>query len=162
MPLIFADKRPLVTTHLRSHAFELFLNRCLDLVVSTILIVLLSPLLLAIAVAVKLDSPGPALFRQEREGFLLNRFRILKFRSLHIDAEDRSGIAQVEVGDARVTKVGRILRRTSLDELPQLINIFLGQMSLVGPRPHVPGMWAANHPYTVLVCKRCPDHTSVA
>jgi undecaprenyl-phosphate galactose phosphotransferase/putative colanic acid biosynthesis UDP-glucose lipid carrier transferase len=95
----------------------------------------LAPLLLLIASAVKLDSPGPVLFRQRRCGFDNREFVILKFRTMTV-LEDDGSIVQAKPGDERVTRVGRMLRRTSLDELPQLINVIHGEMSLVGPRPH--------------------------
>ena len=121
------------------------IKRAVDIVVAALAIVLLSPLMLAIAVAVRLDSRGPALFKQLRAGLHGRAFRILKFRTMCHDAEERISevIAVDELrepmfkvrGDPRVTRVGRLLRRTSLDELPQLFNVLGGQMSLVGPRP---------------------------
>jgi len=120
-------------------------KRVVDLVASTVALVALSPLLLGIAIAVRRDSPGPILFRQERVGVHGRRFRILKFRTMGADAEDRleelmarneiRGQAFKVTADPRITKVGRWLRATSLDELPQLWNVVRGEMSLVGPRP---------------------------
>ncbi|MDN5863148.1 MAG: exopolysaccharide biosynthesis polyprenyl glycosylphosphotransferase, partial [Salinisphaera sp.] len=98
-------------------------------------LVLLSPLLLGVAAAIRLTSPGPALFRQERRGFNGRNFRILKFRSMRV-MEDGRAIRQARANDPRVTPIGRFIRRTSIDELPQLINVLRGEMSLVGPRPH--------------------------
>jgi len=95
----------------------------------------LSPLLLATAALVKLDSPGPVLFRQRRSGFDNREFVIFKFRTMTV-MEDADRIAQTRRGDERVTRAGRILRRASIDELPQLLNVLRGEMSLVGPRPH--------------------------
>jgi lipopolysaccharide/colanic/teichoic acid biosynthesis glycosyltransferase len=132
----------------------LALKRATDLVLATILLILLSPLLLLVALAVRLDSPGPSLFRQRRLGRDGREFAILKFRSMAEDASPelhRRYIAQLAgekpgppdgplrklTGDPRVTRVGAILRRTSIDELPQLLNVVAGQMSLVGPRPAV-------------------------
>jgi len=112
---------------------------------------LLSPLLLAIAVAIKLTSPGPVFFTQYRYGHRNRRFRIYKFRTMHTEMSDVSGVAQTVGDDPRVTLLGRALRRMSLDELPQLINVVIGDMSLVGPRPHVPGMKAASVRYEDLV-----------
>lgn len=112
-------------------------KRLLDLVASGLGLLLLAPLLFLIALAVKLDSPGPVFFRQERVGRHGRTFRIHKFRTMVTDAE-RKGL-QITVGaDARVTRVGEILRKHKLDELAQLIDVFAGDMSLVGPRPEVP------------------------
>jgi lipopolysaccharide/colanic/teichoic acid biosynthesis glycosyltransferase len=110
-----------------------------------------APLLLAIAVTIKLTSRGPVLFFQYRYGYRNRRFKIYKFRSMRVDAGDTSGVKQTVEGDRRVTWIGKILRKTSLDEIPQLINVIKGDMSLVGPRPHVPGMLAANLLYEDLV-----------
>jgi Undecaprenyl-phosphate glucose phosphotransferase len=114
---------------------ERMLKRCLDVTVATALLLLLSPLLIAIAILIRLDSRGPILFCQKRVGFCGRTFMIYKFRSM-TTTEDGPVIRQVERGDARITRVGRILRELSLDELPQLINVVIGDMSLVGPRPH--------------------------
>jgi exopolysaccharide biosynthesis polyprenyl glycosylphosphotransferase len=121
-------------------------KRILDLLVSGTMLVLLSPVLLAIAIAVKIDSRGPVFFRQPRTGRRNKSFRLIKFRSMYIDAEDRKkemeklnessdGVMFKIRDDPRVTRVGRFIRRYSLDELPQLFNVLLGEMSLVGPRP---------------------------
>jgi len=113
-------------------------KRLLDLVVSGFFIVLLSPLMLALAVIVKATSPGPVLFRQNRMGRNGRPFAICKFRSMITNAPDLrnpDGSAVTDEDDPRVTKIGRFLRKTSLDELPQLFNVFKGDMSLVGPRP---------------------------
>jgi Undecaprenyl-phosphate glucose phosphotransferase len=114
------------------------LKRGLDLAFSTLGLVLLSPLLVAIAVWVKLDSPGPILYVQERLGINGRRFRMLKFRTMRVDAESEEAPGWTRPGDPRRTGAGRILRSLSLDELPQLWNVLLGQMSLVGPRPERP------------------------
>jgi lipopolysaccharide/colanic/teichoic acid biosynthesis glycosyltransferase len=115
----------------------MMLKRAFDLLVSGIALVLIAPVLLAISLAIKLDSPGPAFFRQERVGRFGRTFRIRKFRSMTADAPARG--PQLTVGnDARVTRVGGFLRRHKLDELPQLIDVFVGNMSIVGPRPEVP------------------------
>lgn len=112
-------------------------KRTLDLVGSGIGLILLSPVLIGIAAAVRLDSPGPVFFRQERVGLGGARFRIHKFRTMTVDV---SGTArQITVGaDRRITRSGHFLRKYKLDELAQLIDVFFGQMSLVGPRPEVP------------------------
>ena len=114
---------------------ERAIKRSLDLIVGGVAGVVLLPLMLILAVIIKLDSDGPVLFRQTRNGFNNRSFRILKFRTLST-LEDGANITQVTRNDSRVTRVGRLLRRTSLDELPQLWNVIRGDMSLVGPRPH--------------------------
>lgn len=110
-------------------------KRALDLVVAASLLVVLSPLILLAAVAVRLETPGPILFTQRRRGLDGRPFTILKLRSMRV-LEDGGWIEQVRRGDPRVTRVGRWLRRLSVDELPQLINVLRGEMSMVGPRPH--------------------------
>jgi lipopolysaccharide/colanic/teichoic acid biosynthesis glycosyltransferase len=112
-------------------------KRTIDLVLSSVGLVVLSPVLIIIAIAITLDNPGPVFFRQERVGRGGVSFRIFKFRTMIVDA-DRAAAQLTVCGDKRITKVGHWLRRSKLDELPQLINIFLGEMSLVGPRPEVP------------------------
>jgi exopolysaccharide biosynthesis polyprenyl glycosylphosphotransferase len=126
----------------------LLFKRAFDVLSSGMALLLLSPAFLATAVAVKLDSPGPIFFRQTRVGKNGRPFKMLKFRSMHIDAEARleslraqneaSGPVFKMKNDPRVTRVGRFIRRTSLDELPQFLNVFSGEMSIVGPRPPVP------------------------
>jgi exopolysaccharide biosynthesis polyprenyl glycosylphosphotransferase len=110
-------------------------KRMLDLAVAAVLAILLSPLLVLITIAVALDSPGPVLFCQRRTGLNGRPFPIFKFRSMHV-LEDGARVTQARTNDPRITRVGRILRKLSLDELPQLINVLAGEMSLVGPRPH--------------------------
>ncbi len=117
------------------------MKRAFDLVVAACALLLLAlPMLLA-AVLVWLDSGRPVLFVQQRVGRDGRLFRLLKFRSMVVDAESR-GPQRTAAGDARITRVGRVLRRTSVDELPQLINVLRGDMSLVGPRPDVPAQRA--------------------
>lgn len=112
-------------------------KRVFDLVVASVLLALLAPLLLVIAAWVRVDSPGPALFRQQRVGRGGRAFRIHKFRTMVVDAP-RRGPALTVGDDPRITRAGRWLRRRRLDELPQLIDVVRGDMSLVGPRPEVP------------------------
>jgi exopolysaccharide biosynthesis polyprenyl glycosylphosphotransferase len=112
-------------------------KRAADLTLSAVMLLLLAPLLLAIAVLVRLDSRGPALFVQKRVGLNGRLFDIFKFRSMHIDVP-RYDLSPATSDDRRITRIGRLLRRTSLDELPQLMNVLLGDMSLVGPRPEMP------------------------
>jgi len=117
--------------------WDMVLKATFDRVVGAIILVLLSPVLALVALAVKLDSPGPVLFLQKRYGFNNERIDVYKFRSLFHDQADPLASKVVTKGDKRVTRVGRIIRKTSLDELPQLFNVvFKGNLSLVGPRPH--------------------------
>ncbi len=111
------------------------MKRLFDITLSALFLLLLSPLLLLLALAVKLTSPGPMLFQQERVGLDGKAFAMLKFRTMAADAEARTGPVFAAAGDARTTPIGSLLRRTSLDELPQLWNVLVGDMSLVGPRP---------------------------
>jgi Undecaprenyl-phosphate glucose phosphotransferase len=111
------------------------LKRTLDLALACVGLVLLAPLFAAAAIAIKLESPGPVIYRQARRGFNGETFMIWKFRSMRV-MESGHAMVQARRGDARITRVGRILRATSIDELPQLVNVLLGQMSIVGPRPH--------------------------
>jgi lipopolysaccharide/colanic/teichoic acid biosynthesis glycosyltransferase len=126
-------------------------KRMFDLVAASAGLLFLLPVFVAIAVAIKATSPGPVFFRQYRYGYRNRLFRIYKFRTMHTALGDSSGRRQTVAQDARITRVGRMLRKTSLDEIPQLINVLKGDMSLVGPRPHVPGMLAAGMLYEDLV-----------
>lgn len=110
-------------------------KRVLDVVVASLAIVALLPLMMLAAAAIKLDSPGPVIFRQRRSGFDQRQFTIFKFRTMHV-LDDGVDVRQARRGDARITRIGVFLRRTSIDELPQLLNVLRGEMSLVGPRPH--------------------------
>jgi exopolysaccharide biosynthesis polyprenyl glycosylphosphotransferase len=107
----------------------------LDLIIAVVGIVLLTPMFLVIALAIKLDSPGPALFMQTRHGFNSKKFKIFKFRTMTV-LDNGAKIEQAVRGDTRVTNIGTWLRKTSIDELPQLFNVLKGEMSIVGPRPH--------------------------
>jgi lipopolysaccharide/colanic/teichoic acid biosynthesis glycosyltransferase len=132
----------------RFFSYETTLKRLLDLLLASLGLLATLPIWLVIVVAIRRDSPGPAIFVQERVGVQGRRFRFYKFRSMYADAEHRLAELQAnnEVSgpvfkmrsDPRVTKVGGLLRRTSLDELPQLLNVLKGEMSLVGPRPPLP------------------------
>jgi putative colanic acid biosynthesis UDP-glucose lipid carrier transferase len=120
--------RPLSTT-------EVFIKRGVDIVLATIALIILSPLLAAVAIAIKYDSPGPIIFRQRRYGFNQEPFQIFKFRSMTV-LEDNAKLKQATEDDARFTGIGKFMRRLNIDELPQLLNVLRGEMSLVGPRPH--------------------------
>lgn len=129
-------------------------KRAIDLVCAAIAIVFLSPLLLLIAIAIKLDSNGPVVFKQRRNGFNSKPFIIYKFCSMTVQ-EDGSVITQARKNDRRVTRVGKVLRRSSMDELPQLFNVLKGDMSLVGPRPHA---LAHDDEYKALIAKYASRH----
>jgi lipopolysaccharide/colanic/teichoic acid biosynthesis glycosyltransferase len=112
-------------------------KRAVDVVGAFAALIVSIPVLLACAIAVRLDSKGPIFFRQRRVGQYGRPFRIFKFRTM-VDGADKQGSSLTASGDARITKVGKFLRRTKLDEVPQLLNVFRGEMSIVGPRPEVP------------------------
>jgi len=131
LPIIRLNDSPIDT-------WQAFAKRCLDASLSAIALVVLLPLLVLIGVLVKVTSPGPALYSQERMGLDGRTFRMLKFRSMRVDAEGPSSVGWTRKGDSRRTPLGTLLRRTSLDELPQLWNVLVGHMSLVGPRPERP------------------------
>ncbi|MGF7159482.1 Undecaprenyl-phosphate glucose phosphotransferase [Rhodoligotrophos appendicifer] len=114
---------------------EVITKRVFDIIVASLALVMLSPVLLLTAIAIKLDSKGPVLFRQTRHGFNHETFRVFKFRSMTV-LEDGAAFRQATKGDVRITRVGRWLRRANIDELPQFVNVLLGHMSVVGPRPH--------------------------
>jgi exopolysaccharide biosynthesis polyprenyl glycosylphosphotransferase len=115
--------------------FNRAVKRAFDIAAAIAGLILMSPLFIIVSLAIKLDSPGPVLFRQTRHGYNNELIRVLKFRSM-IVMEDGDNFTQVTRHDPRVTRLGRFLRRTNIDELPQLINVVAGDMSLVGPRPH--------------------------
>lgn len=126
-------------------------KRVFDIGLAVVALVLLAPLLVAIALSIKVTSKGPVFFRQAREGYFGRSFMALKFRTMAATQCDLSGVAQTAANDQRVTPLGKVLRRTSLDELPQLFNVLVGDMSMVGPRPHVSGMLAGGMSYRELV-----------
>lgn len=129
LPLFEVVQRPI-------SGWSALLKSAEDYIFATLLLILLAPLLILIAIAIKIDSAGPVFFMQRRLGFNNKEFEIYKFRSMYHQQRPESTVRQAEKGDPRITRVGRIIRRTSLDELPQLLNVLNGTMSLVGPRPH--------------------------
>ena len=135
-----------------------FAKRMQDIAVALAALVLAAPVMAAVALAVRLDSPGPALFRQRRHGFNNEEITVWKFRSMRTDCADATAARQVAPDDERVTRVGRFIRRTSLDELPQLLNVLKGEMSLVGPRPHAIGMKTAGQDSARLVAEYAWRH----
>ncbi len=140
VPLIDVVDRPIAD-------WDKVLKWVFDKVVGTLALIALSPVMAAVAVAIKLDSKGPVLFRQKRMGFNNEIIEVFKFRSMYTDKSDANATKLVTKGDPRVTRVGRIIRKTSLDELPQLFNVLLGTLSLVGPRPHALQAKADNRLY---------------
>lgn len=129
---------------LASPFYRDYVKRIIDLAIAIpVLIVAVIPMIIT-AIAVKLDSPGPVLFRQERLGKDAKVFKMLKFRSMCVGAENKGSGVYSGKGDSRVTRVGRFIRATSIDELPQLINVIRGEMSLLGPRPPL-----TYHPWTI-------------
>lgn len=143
---------------------QLIAKRAMDIVLSACALAVLWPLLLLIALAILIDDPGPVFYRQVRVGRNGKTFRIFKFRSMVMDA-DKKGLAITVGRDSRITRVGAVLRKTKLDELAQLLNVFLGQMSFVGPRPEVPKYVELYTPYqrqVLLVRPGITDYASIA
>lgn len=122
---------------LQRHKGELLVKRIFDIIVSGILLVIVSPILLVLSILIKLDSPGPIMFRQVRVTTYGKEFRIFKFRTM-VNNADKMGSQVTTKDDVRVTKLGKILRGCRLDELPQLLNVLLGEMTFVGTRPEIP------------------------
>lgn len=143
---------------------QLIAKRAMDIVLSACALAVLWPLLLLIALAIWIDDPGPVFYRQVRVGRNGKTFRIFKFRSMVMDA-DKKGLAITVGRDSRITRVGAVLRKTKLDELAQLLNVLLGQMSFVGPRPEVPKYVELYTPYqrqVLLVRPGITDYASIA
>jgi lipopolysaccharide/colanic/teichoic acid biosynthesis glycosyltransferase len=132
---------------------------CFDRVVGSMLLALLSPVMMAVALAIRLDSPGPVLFRQKRYGFNNELIEVFKFRSMYTHMTDANAAKLATRNDPRVTRVGRFIRKTSLDELPQLINVAIkGNLSLVGPRPHALQAKAADRLYEQVLYRKLVGH----
>ena len=149
---------------LRERSVHLALKRLMDIVVSGCALAVLGPVLLLIAIAIKIDDPGPVFYRQVRVGRGGKTFRIFKFRTMVVDA-DKKGLAITVGRDNRITRMGAFLRKTKLDELAQLINVFTGEMSFVGPRPEVPKYVDMYTPYqrqVLLVRPGITDYASIA
>ncbi|HVY17104.1 MAG TPA: undecaprenyl-phosphate glucose phosphotransferase [Rhodopila sp.] len=133
-------------------------KRIEDLVLASVALIVAMPVMVLVAIAIKLDSPGPVFFHQARQGFNNNTITVLKFRTMKHNTNDNLGIGRVVQatrGDARITRVGRFLRRSSIDEVPQLFNVLKGEMSLVGPRPHA---IAHNEQYSALITEYLGRH----
>jgi exopolysaccharide biosynthesis polyprenyl glycosylphosphotransferase len=122
-------------------------KRAFDIVVSVVALVVFAPLMILIAALIKLESAGPVLFKQIRVGEGSRQFEIFKFRSMQVASTDRDGNVSTKRDDPRVTRLGHFIRRTSIDELPQLFNVLRGEMSIVGPRPHALGSLAGDSPF---------------
>lgn len=146
---------------LRKKRFSLFLKRCFDITASALGLLCLALPFIVIAVIIKATSKGPVYFRQVRVGKDGKEFRIFKFRTMVVDAEKKG--MQITVGaDSRITGIGKFLRKTKIDELPQLINVLIGQMSFVGPRPEVPRYVAMYSDYQRNILKIKPGITELA
>ena len=144
LPLLSVFDRPL-------SPWGAFLKSAMDKVIAVFAIIALSPLMVVTAIAVRWESKGPVIFKQKRYGFNNELIEVFKFRSMYADMGDATASKLVTRGDPRVTKVGRIIRKTSIDELPQLFNVLTGQLSLVGPRPHATQAKAAEELYDQVV-----------
>lgn len=131
LPLIFLNESPITSTRT-----GIFVKAVMDRCVAALTLLLLSPFLISVVIAIKSTSKGPVFFKQDRHGWDGSVFKIWKFRSMHLHEEVNGEIRQATRNDSRITSIGQFLRRTSIDELPQLINVLIGEMSLVGPRPH--------------------------
>ena len=143
-PMLLVRERPL-------NRWQSLAKATFDRFCAAVILVLIAPFLAIVAALVRIDSRGPILFRQARVGYHNRLFRILKFRTMHASAADPLATRQTTKDDDRVTRVGRVLRRFSVDELPQLINVLSGDMSLVGPRPHAPGTSAGGQRVDLLI-----------
>ncbi|MBW6426184.1 sugar transferase [Rhizobium sp. XQZ8] len=130
---------------------QALVKRLIDIGVAGTSLIILAPVLLFVALSIRIDSPGPVLFTQLRWGKGCRKIRVFKFRSMRTALGDSSGVNQTVRDDPRITRVGAFIRKTNIDELPQLLNVLIGDMSLVGPRCHAIGMLAAGIPYEQLV-----------
>ena len=149
---------------LEKRKLQLMLKRAMDIAISGCALLVIWPVLLLITLAIKIDDPGPVFYRQVRVGKDGKEFRIYKFRTMIVDA-DKKGLAITVGRDNRITRMGRLLRKTKLDELAQLINVFTGEMSFVGPRPEVPKYVNMYTPYqrqVLLVRPGITDYASIA
>ncbi|TKK65645.1 sugar transferase [Ilyomonas limi] len=173
IPVELAEEKILIQNTLEKKRTQLFLKRVFDVVVASILILLLSPILLVVAVLIKLSSKGDILYSNERVGYGGRNFRCYKFRSMISDQSEKAqaykaaleqqqkGILLKLPNDPRVTWIGKIIRKSSIDELPQLFNVLLGDMSIVGPRPLVPFMLAHLPEFKAIRCLMRPGITGL-
>jgi lipopolysaccharide/colanic/teichoic acid biosynthesis glycosyltransferase len=151
LPYFWHNNVPVLPQTTSGRRIALRFKRAMDLFMAVLSIVLFAPIFIVAAAAIKFTSKGPVFFKQERTGLLNEPFQVYKFRTMYVDRQDLTGVTQTTEEDPRITPVGKILRRTSIDEVPQIINILKGEMSFVGPRPHVPNMLAGGLPYEELV-----------
>lgn len=151
LPYSWKQDIPVTPTPSTLRRFYFVIKRSMDIILSLILILMFAPVFIVASLSIKITSKGPILFRQQRVGFMNREFNVYKFRTMYVGRQDPTGVTQTTEDDARITRVGRILRKTSVDELPQIINILKGEMSFVGPRPHVAGMLAGGLRYEELV-----------
>lgn len=140
-----------IRTYLEGAATTIRAKRAMDIVVAALALAVLSPFLLMFAALIRLHSAGPAIFRQQRTGLNGREFTIYKFRTMYSELADPTGVKHTVQDDPRVTPIGRFLRKYSIDELPQLVNVLKGDMSIVGPRAHAVGMLALGVPYNQFV-----------
>ena len=140
-----------IKSFLQGAAATVRMKRVMDIAVALCALTVLSPFLLLFAALIRLTSSGPAVFRQQRTGLNGKEFTILKFRTMYSELADPSGVKHTVQDDPRVTPIGRFLRKFSIDELPQLVNVLKGEMSIVGPRAHAVGMLALGVPYNQFV-----------
>jgi len=142
---------PVIPVITLGRAATLQLKRMMDIILSIISIIILAPVFVMAAMAIRMTSEGPVFFRQRRIGLNNAPFSVYKFRTMFVDGQDASGVRQTLTDDPRITPIGKFLRKTSVDEVPQIFNILKGEMSFVGPRPHVLDMLAGGLPYDHLV-----------
>jgi Undecaprenyl-phosphate glucose phosphotransferase len=158
-PLVMLGDLPMMTLFERPiSGFDAGVKAAEDKILTVLLLLFGWPLLLLIAIAIKLDSPGPVFFRQPREGFNNKPFRVFKFRTMRHDICETDRVNQAVRDDPRLTRIGGFLRRTSLDELPQLFNVLAGDMSLVGPRPHAASTRAGGRLFSDVVAVYAARH----
>lgn len=151
-PIVLLGDLPVMTLFERPiTGLDQVMKKIEDLFLLALIVPLALPIMVLAAIAIKLDSPGPIFFKQEREGFNNKRFHIWKFRSMRTDKLEFDNIQQASKRDPRITRVGSFLRKTSIDELPQLINVLKGEMSVIGPRPHAPSTRAGNRFFNEIV-----------
>ncbi len=151
IPMFNASELPL-------RGWSPLIKRCEDLVLGSIALVLFAPLMALVALAIRLDSKGPVLFRQKRYGYNNRLIWVFKFRSMYTERTDANAERQTTRDDDRITRVGRFIRKTSIDELPQLFNVLAGSMSMVGPRPHATATKAAGIPFEEAVSEYSSRH----
>ena len=151
-PIVLLGDLPVMTLFERPiTGLDQVMKKFEDMVLLLFILPLVLPVMLIAAIAIRLDSPGPIFFKQEREGFNNKKFHIWKFRSMRTDRLEFDNIQQASKRDPRITRVGSFLRKSSIDELPQLINVLKGEMSIIGPRPHAPSTRAGNRFFNEIV-----------